>query len=161
RAVRRRASLLALSLTGEAALALGQKAIADNDVQVRSLAALVLGASGAEAARPWLLRAMRDPEEKVRKAAAESLSKLLGTDVSKVVGLDDAPRRRAVRQLGRWPASPVAPSSRAVAVVTRSRVAVLEVEAPSVVVDKKLCAGILTELRTSIRGRTLNDLSER
>jgi HEAT repeat protein len=168
RAVRRRASLLALSLTGEAALQLGQKAIADTDAQVRSLAALVLGASGAEAARPWLFRAMRDPEEKVRRAASESLSKLLGRDVSEVVGMEDAPRRRAVRQLAHLPNQPAAdgPSARSSAVGApgRSKVAVVEVEAvaapPKPRVDEKLCSALLIELRSAIRGRTLAELTQ-
>ncbi len=165
RAVRRRASLLALSLTGDAALELGQKAIADSDSQVRSLAALVLGASGAEAARPWLFRAMRDPEEKVRRAASESLSKLLGRDVSAVVGMEDAPRARAVRQLSHLPNQPAAngPSARSAA-VGKSKVAVLEVEvavaAPAARVDEKLCGAMLVELRSSIRGRTLAELTQ-
>lgn len=154
RAVRRRASLLALSLTGEAALTLGQKAIHDSDVQVRSLAALVLGASGAEAARPWLFRAMRDPEEKVRRAAAESLSKLLGRDVSTVVGLEDAPRARAVRQLAHLPNAPVAASSR----TARTAVAVAVVEQREVVTEQ-LCSAVLVELRSAIRGRTLEQLN--
>lgn len=159
RAVRRRASLLALSLTGEAALQLGQKAIADTDAQVRSLAALVLGASGAEAARPWLFRAMRDPEEKVRRAASDSLSKLLGRDVSGVVGMEDAPRARAVRQLAHLPNQPAAASS------GRARVAVLEktvaVAAPvEQRVDEKLCGAVMIELRSSIRGRTLAELTQ-
>jgi HEAT repeat protein len=166
RAVRRRASLLALSLTGEAALQLGQKAIADTDSQVRSLAALVLGASGAEAARPWLFRAMRDPEEKVRRAASESLSKLLGRDVSGVVGMEDAPRRRAVRQLAHLPNQPAAdgPSARSalVGAPSRAKVAVLEVDAAPAKprVDEKLCGALLIELRSAIRGRTLAELTQ-
>ncbi len=166
RAVRRRASLLALSLTGEAALQLGQKAIADSDSQVRSLAALVLGASGAEAARPWLFRAMRDPEEKVRRAASDSLSKLLGRDVSEVVGMEDAPRRRAVRQLAHLPNQPAldVPSARSAAVgaPSRARVAVLEVQVapPQPRLDEKVCGALLLELRASFRGRTLAELSQ-
>lgn len=165
RAVRRRASLLALSLTGEAALVLGQKAIADSDSQVRSLAALVLGASGAEAARPWLFRAMRDPEEKVRRAASESLSKLLGCDVSKVVEMEDAPRRRAVRQLAQLPNQPAGqgPSPRSVAVASAgARVAVLEAAAGPAAprVDEQLCGALMVELRSAIRGRTLAELTQ-
>lgn len=166
RAVRRRASLLALSLTGEAALHLGQRAIADSDPQVRSLAALVLGASGAEAARPWLFRAMRDPEEKVRKAASESLSKLLGRDVSEVVGMEDAPRRRAVRQLAQLPNQPAAATmsarSAAVGAPSRGRVAVLEAApapAAGARVDERLCGALLVELRSALRGRTLVELT--
>ncbi len=161
RAVRRRASLLALSLTGEAALQLGQKAIADSDAQVRSLAALVLGASGAEAARPWLFRAMRDPEEKVRRAASDSLSKLLGKDVSGVVGMEDAPRRRAVRQLAHLPNQPAAASSGRAKVAVLETVAVAAVSAPvEKRVDEKLCGALMIELRASIRGRTLAELTQ-
>ena len=163
RAVRRRASLLALCLTGEAALQLGQRAIADSDAQVRSLAALVLGASGAEAARPWLFRAMRDPEEKVRKAASESLSKLLGRDVSQVVGMDDAPRRRAVRKLAQLPNQPAAElmsaRSAAVGAPSRARVAVLEAAPAAPRVDEQLCGSLVVELRSALRGRTLAELT--
>jgi hypothetical protein len=101
RAVRRRASLLALGLKGPDALALGAEAIRDTDDEVRALAALVLGASGAETARALLLGALRDPTMKVRHAASQSLSRLLGQDVSSVVALDDAQRRREVRRLAR------------------------------------------------------------
>ena len=103
KAVRRRASLLALSLTGSAALDLGQEAIRDTDAEVRALAALVLGASGAELARPLLLTAMRDPDVKVRRTAARSVSKMLGVDVCHVAEMEDAVRRREVRKLASLP----------------------------------------------------------
>ena len=106
-AVRRRASLLALSLTGEAALELGETAIRDVHPDVRSLAALVLGASGLESARPWLMTAMRDPEVRVRRSASQALSRLLGQDVSQLVDLDEAQRRREVRRLAQVPSNPV------------------------------------------------------
>jgi HEAT repeat protein len=103
KSVRRRASLLALSLTGGAALELGQEAIRDQDPEVRALAALVLGASGAEVARPRLLAAMRDPDLKVRRTAARSVSKMLGVEVGHVADMEDAVRRREVRKLASLP----------------------------------------------------------
>lgn len=107
KAVRRRASLLALGLSGKEALELGSQAIRDVDADVRALAALVLGASNAEVARPLLLDAMRDPELRVRRAASQSLSRLLGQDVTSLVGLEDAHRRREVRKLATVPSAPV------------------------------------------------------
>lgn len=106
-AVRRRASLLALGLRGTAALELGETAIRDENADVRSLAALVLGASGVESARPWLMQAMRDPELRVRRSASQAMSRLLGQDVSQLVELDEAQRRREVRRLAQVPANPV------------------------------------------------------
>jgi HEAT repeat protein len=106
-AVRRRASLLALGLRGTAALELGETAIRDDNADVRSLAALVLGASGVESARPWLMQAMRDPELRVRRSASQAMSRLLGQDVSQLVELDEAQRRREVRRLAQVPANPV------------------------------------------------------
>jgi hypothetical protein len=106
RAVRRRASLLALGLSGDAALKVGEEAIGDSEPDVRATAALVLGASGDERARQPLLAALRDRAEKVRRAAAQSLSRLLGQDVSWVVSLDEATRRREVRRLAELPVRP-------------------------------------------------------
>ncbi len=107
RVVRRRASLLALSLTGDAALKLGEEAIRDSDADVRGLAALVLGAGSGEGARALLMQALRDPELKVRQSAARSVSRLLGVDVTGLVRLDDAQRRREVRKLANLPLRPV------------------------------------------------------
>ncbi|MBK7863552.1 MAG: HEAT repeat domain-containing protein [Archangiaceae bacterium] len=168
RAVRRRASLLALTLTGAAALELGRQAIADSEPEVRALAALVLGASAAEPARPLLLAAMRDRELKVRKAAAQSLSRLLGRDVVPMVELDEANRRREVRKLQHAPSRPVlyvakpaapaaparAPAPAMAVAAPASRIAVVTVES----VAEALCAPVLVELRTAIRGRTVSEL---
>ena len=106
-AVRRRASLLALGLTGTAALTLGEQAIRDPVADVRSLAALVLGASGSETARGALLEAMRDPDMRVRRSASQAMSRLLGRDVTNLVSLDAAQRRREVRRLINEPAVPM------------------------------------------------------
>lgn len=107
KAVRRRASLLALGLEGAEALELGTQAIHDADADVRALAALVLGASQADAARTLLLDAMRDQDLRVRRSASQALSRLLGRDVTGLVGLDDAQRRREVRRLAHVPAAKV------------------------------------------------------
>ncbi len=112
KSVRRRASLLALSLAGDEALRLGADAIRDDSADVRALAALVLGASNAQAARPMLMEAMRDGDERVRRSASQSLSRLLGRDVTQLVALDDAHRRREVRKLHTLPAVLPLPAKR-------------------------------------------------
>jgi len=101
KSVRRRASLLALGLSPAQAIELGTVAIADADADVRSLAALVLGASAShsETARSLLLEAIRDPDVRVRRSAAQALSSALGRDLTSLVTLDDAQRRREVRRL--------------------------------------------------------------
>lgn len=121
-AVRRRASLLALGLTGSSALALGEQAIRDPVADVRSLAALVLGASGAESARGVLLDAMRDSDMRVRRSASQAMSRLLGRDVTGLVSLEASQRRREVRRLVNEPARPVMPAPRPVARVAPPRV---------------------------------------
>lgn len=175
RAVRRRASLLALGLKGSEALILGEQAIHDTDAEVRSLAALVLGASGAERARTMLLAAMRDQDIKVRRAAAQSMSRLLGQDVSNVVDMEDAQRRREVRRMSTMPSHPilakalptyrqtaVAANGGAVMAASGRRTAVAELvavvkrEAP---VTEALCARIVVDLRSAIRGKPLSDLA--
>ncbi len=180
-AVRRRASLLALGLTGSAALTLGEQAIRDSVADVRSLAALVLGASGAESARGALLEAMRDPDMRVRRSASQAMSRLLGRDVTALVSLDASQRRREVRRLINEPAVPMqarpapvaaAPTKSKAHLVAKphvveprasvaasmvSRVSVLEVEeAPSV--SPELLASVMRELRASIRGRPVDEL---
>jgi hypothetical protein len=136
RTVRRRASLLALGLKGEDALRLGEDAIRDRDADVRSLAALVLGASGMETARTLLLEAMRDKEMRVRRSASQALSRLLGQDVTTLVGLDDAQRRREVRRLAYVEANPV----RAVA---------RPVVKPAVVPSKAVSAPVVAQQRVA------------
>ena len=60
----------ALGLSGKEAFELGTQAIRDGDPDVRSLAALVLGVSSAEVARPILMEAMRDKDSRVRARPA-------------------------------------------------------------------------------------------
>ncbi len=134
-AVRRRASLLALGLTGTAALSLGEQAIRDPVADVRSLAALVLGASGAESARGALLDAMRDPDLRVRRSASQAMSRLLGRDVTGLVSLDAAQRRREVRRLVNEPARPVqsfTPSAKALGSAMRAAATAAQAVAGSV-----------------------------
>ncbi|HEX5750849.1 MAG TPA: HEAT repeat domain-containing protein [Archangium sp.] len=107
RSVRRRASLLALGLEGEGARRLGEEAIHDPDSEVRSLAALALGAGSGEHARMLLLEALKDDEVRVRRSAAQSLSRILGHDVSAVVDMDEGRRRREIRRLATLPVQPV------------------------------------------------------
>ncbi|MFY0526254.1 HEAT repeat domain-containing protein [Archangium gephyra] len=107
RSVRRRASLLALGLEGEGARRLGEEAIHDPDSEVRSLAALALGAGSGEHARMMLLEALKDEEVRVRRSAAQSLSRILGHDVSAVVDMDEGRRRREIRRLATLPVLPV------------------------------------------------------
>lgn len=170
KAVRRRASLLALGLAGTEALDLGRQAIRDVDADVRALAALVLGASNAEVARPLLLDAMRDVDVRVRRAASQSLSRLLGKDVTSLVSLDDAHRRREVRRLNGVPvqvpqavSKPVVVAPRPVVVApapapVAARVAVVT-QAAVVAPSAELSTGVLRELRAAIRGRPLADLA--
>lgn len=157
RAVRRRAALMALGLRGEAALALGEEAIKDGDAEVRALAALVLGASAAPGARAFLQTAMRDVDLKVRTAAAQSLSRMLGHDVTGVVGLSDVQRRREVRRIALLPANPVRAT-----LTKKSAVAVVEAEVAAPAkpfIDEVLCSNVMVELRSSIRGRPLDQLA--
>ncbi len=186
-AVRRRASLLALGLTGASALALGEQAIRDPVADVRSLAALVLGASGAESARTVLLDAMRDPDMRVRRSASQAMSRLLGRDVTGLVSLEASQRRREVRRLVNEPARPVMPAPVSAARVAKavervktlevavaaprqtlkpaqvinvaSRVAVLEVETEQPPASSPgLLSSLLRELRASIRGCPVDQL---
>jgi hypothetical protein len=181
RAVRRRASLLALGLSGEGALKLGEQAIADAEPEVRSLAALVLGASNGERARSLLLQALKDVHAKVRDAAAQSLSRILGEDVSAVVNLDDPQRRREVRRLAMLPVPPGAGDAKSKAFVKgyltfATQPSARQVEAvidstppqerpppqpqPPFLAPERLCSGIVSEIRGSLRGCSLTDLAQ-
>jgi HEAT repeat protein len=138
RSVRRRASLLALGLEGESARRLGEEAIHDPDSEVRSLAALALGAGSGEHARMLLLEALKDDEVRVRRSAAQSLSRILGLDVSAVVDMDEGRRRREIRRLATLPVQPVRasllpkPAPRAAApVAVPAPVAPAAVQAPA------------------------------
>ena len=168
-AVRRRASLLALGLSGEEALRLGEEAGRDAEPKVRALGALALGAAGGPRARASLTGLLHDADASVRQAASRSLSSILGTDVSAVVPLDDARRRREIRRLAALPDNPVtappaAPRARPPAPPEvpppPARAAAPRAPPPaSPGADEALCAAVLAELRSSIRGRGLPDLA--
>ncbi|MFP2964457.1 HEAT repeat domain-containing protein, partial [Myxococcus sp. 1LA] len=102
----------------------------DADPEARALAALALGAGSGENARTLLLGALGDREPRVRKAAAQSLSRILGQDVSSVVDLDDTHRRREIRRLATLPVKPV----RARLEQPKPAVAAMSVVAPEAVV---------------------------
>ncbi len=189
KAVRRRATLLALGLKGEDALKLGREAISDVDPDVRALAALVLGASRAESSRSLLLDAMRDPHEVVRRSAGQALSKMLGRDVTQLVALDDMQRKREVRRIAHLPDAPAKQSAQAylaarrqasqprqmqpsMQLQTQKRVAVAVVEAPARAVGpekasklsdtkaaSRAVAAVLDDLRISMRGRPIAELA--
>lgn len=162
RTVRRRASLLALGLQGTEALALGEEAGRDQDPKVRALGALALGAAGGAQARVALTELLQDADVAVRQAASRSLSRILGTDVSSIVSLDDAQRRREIRRLAQLPANPVTavallPVAVTVPAEAPAPAPVRESPAPSA--DEALCAAVLAELRINLRGRAAPDLS--
>ena len=116
--------------------------------------------------------------KKVRKAAAQSLSRILGEDVSNVVDLDEAQRRRETRRLATLPPKPVAvaPSlerKRIVAKVDSAPIRLPEKLEPrpqskpqpqpslpprEASSGEVLCAALANELRISIRGRTVAEL---
>jgi len=178
RAVRRRASLLALGLSGSAALKLGEQAIVDKDPEVRSLAALVLGASNGERARSLLLEGLSDGDPKVREAAAQSLSRILGKDVSPVVGLDDPQRRREVRRLAALRIDPAAEEAKTKAMVkSYINFATQPADAENQSVGEMspgepppqlpappqtaegLCTAIVSDIRCALRGCSLSELA--
>ena len=179
RAVRRRASLLALGLSGSVALKLGEQAIVDRDPEVRSLAALVLGASNGERARSLLLEGLSDGDPKVRDAAAQSLSRILGKDVSPVVGLDDPQRRREVRRLAALRIDPAAEEAKTRAMVKSyinfatqpSADAELQPVSPTSLSESTphpapppqtaegLCTAIVSDIRCALRGCSLSELA--
>lgn len=182
--VRRRASLLALGLDGDQAFK-QQRVTHDDDPDVRRLSALALGAAGGERARSLLLEALRDTDVKVRRAASQSLSRMLGVDCSAVVDLEEATRRREIRRLATLPiraaAAPrmkdfappmksfeLAPAAKAEdsaakpAAVPETPVRA-EPEprvslAPASNVEA-LCGTLVLEMRSAIRGRSLGELS--
>jgi len=207
--VRRRTALLAVSLGPERMLELERQVSRDPDPDVRRLAVLAAGAAGGELARSRLLGALEDADLGVRRAAARSLSGLLGMEVGHVPTLSDEERRREVRRLATVVPVPLSQRARAVTLAARPPVedVLPELEeggppseldahppplpsaesAPAVPLasadptparievtlssparehpgaslhaDEALCLQIASELRTSMRGRTVVDLA--
>jgi hypothetical protein len=116
---------------------------------------------------------LQDSDAAVRQAASRSLSSILGTDVSSVVSLDDAQRRREIRRLAQMPANPVTaarergpqptngtPSADAPLTPAPARpTAGGSAPVPPPSADEALCAAVLGELRINIRGRVAADLA--
>ncbi|HEY1904568.1 MAG TPA: HEAT repeat domain-containing protein [Myxococcaceae bacterium] len=183
--VRRRTALLAVSLGPERMLELERQVSRDPDPEVRRLAVLAAGAAGGEQARSRLLGALEDPDLGVRRAAARSLSGIIGIDVAHVATLSDEERRREVRRLANVAPMPLAQRARALQrpapaplpeepeaveeaaeTVEDSAPAHIEVSLPptprepgELHADEALCVQISSELRTSMRGRTVADLA--
>ena len=177
--VRRRAALLAVTLGPERTLELEREAARDPDPEVRRLVVLAAGAAGGDAARVRLLASLDDPDLGVRRAAARSLSRLLGVEMGHVPELADEERRREIRRLSTLEPPPLAERARldeplpepvmpepAEAAepelfLPRSE-AELEAEpvpAPELHSDELLCQQITLELQGSMRGRTVVDLA--
>jgi len=186
-----------VSLGPERMLELERQVSRDPDPEVRRLAVLAAGAAGGEQARTRLLGALEDPDLGVRRAAARSLSGILGMDVGHVATLSDEERRREVRRLATVTPLPLSQRARPLSAPARfapdpvARVPVSEPEpgpelqevaaspavtAPEAIevtlpaparehgvsslhADEALCLQIASELRTSMRGRTVVDLA--
>jgi hypothetical protein len=182
--VRRRASLLSLNRPAEEAARLSSESAHDEDRKVRRLSTLALAAASPGEARAGLLEALDDGDAEVRAAAARSLSRLLGEDLSPLLALDPLQRRREIRRLAQLPLvarrapvdvrpvkSPVVtaaarpslpthahPGPTPAVALSAPRVAVAVVAAPTI--DEALCAAVLSDLRGAIRGRTAEELCE-
>jgi hypothetical protein len=170
-AVRRRATLLGLQLPPREARALELQQSTDADPEVRRVSALAVGAAGGQAARGPLLTALDDPFPAVRQAAARSLSRLLGVEVDAVASLEGPQRRREIRRLMALPLAPVAAQARSAMGRAdglagslsgrHAQVAVVEeAVAPDGLSEEALCAQVLGQLQTAMRGSSLEELVE-
>ncbi len=207
--VRRRTALLAVSLRPERMVELERQMSRDPDPEVRRLAALTAGAAGGPQARSGLLAALEDQDLGVRRAAARSLSGILGIDLGHVPMLSDEERRREVRRLTTLAPVPLAQRARALssrppapepdrdgldgspappddetpawgdsdavhasavepsvpdappvsARIEVTRPALPREQGANVHADEALCKQIASELRTSMRGRSVVDLA--
>ena len=175
--VRRRAALLAVTLGPERTLELEREAARDPDPDVRRLVVLATGAAGGDGARVRLLASLDDSDLGVRRAAARSLSRLLGVEMGHVPELADEERRREIRRLSTLQPPPLAERARldeplpepvvperAEAVepellLSRAEPELEPAPAPELHSDEMLCQQIAQELQGSMRGRTVLDLA--
>lgn len=173
--VRRRAALLAVTLGPERTLELEREAARDPDPDVRRLVVLAAGAAGGEAAKGRLLASLDDTDLGVRRAAARSLSRLLGLELGHVPELSDEERRREIRRLSSLEPPPLAVRARLdeplpEPVVVPQRAPSMEFEPldreesdasppPELHSDEALCLQIAQELQGAMRGRTVLDLA--
>jgi hypothetical protein len=162
-AVRRRAAVLGAARPE--ALDLLARAAGDADASVRRVAALTLAACSGDEAKRILLKALDDADPTVRRAAAKGLSRLVGEDVVPVADLDQAARRRQMRRLAdsKAMASGVQapPSTPTSSVEIRVDAEARETgEREEAGTDASVYTRIKSEIRASLRGRTLEELSQ-
>ena len=171
--VRRRAALLAVTLGPERTLELEREAARDPDPEVRRLVVLAAGAAGGDAAKGRLTASLDDDDLGVRRAAARSLSRLLGVELGHVPELSDEERRREIRRIATLQPPPLAvrarfdePLPEPIVVAERARpvesVGEEMEEAgppPELHSDEALCLQISRELQGAMRGRTVVDLA--
>jgi HEAT repeats len=174
--VRRRAALLAVTLGPERTLELEREAARDPDPDVRRLVVLAAGAAGGDAAKGRLLASLDDVDLGVRRAAARSLSRLLGLELGHVPELSNDERRREIRRLSTVELPPLASRARLDQPLPEPKAALEkprplapepvemdeEPEAappPELHSDEALCLQITQELQGAMRGRTVVDLA--
>ncbi|MBS2028671.1 MAG: HEAT repeat domain-containing protein [Deltaproteobacteria bacterium] len=166
--VRRRAALLAGSFGPTAGAPLLAHASADSDASVRRVAALAQAAFGGELARKALLGAADDDDLSVRRAAWQALSRLFTEPLLSVADEPSVRRRREIRRLEATPLKPLTLAESkpleavAQAAFTPAPVveeAVVEPEPAPVVDDAALTEQLLSEVASSLRGRTLAELN--
>lgn len=172
--VRRRAALLAVTLGPERMLDLEREAARDPDPEVRRLVVLAVGAAGGDAAKGRLLASLDDGDLGVRRAAARSLSRLLGLELGHVPELSDDERRREIRRLSTLQPPPLAVRARLDEPLPEpvpDRAPPDEIDLalpqeswdpgppPELHSDEALCLQIAQELQGAMRGRTVVDLA--
>jgi hypothetical protein len=155
--VRRRAALLAGSLPVEAGCPLLTRAMADAEAGVRRVAVLALATYGGQEAKRALLGSADDVDLSVRRVAVQGLSRLLGEPLP-MLAEEPAPRRR--RELRRLETLPLAPRPLPVARAPEPAPAAPKPlpPPPPAPVDAMVAAQLLSEISTSLRGRSLSEL---
>jgi HEAT repeat protein len=162
--VRRRAALLAGSMGALAGAPLLARATGDADPSVRRVAALALAAFGGETARHALLTAADDADHGVRRAAWQGLSRFFDEPLLSIADEPSAKRRRELRRLETLPAASVAAAtSRPLIELTSAALGLTvapEPEAqPAAPLDLALAEQVISEIASSLRGRSLSELS--
>ena len=162
--VRRRATLLAGSLGAMVGGPLLAHASADSDPSVRRVAVLSLAALGGEVARRALSVAGDDDDLGVRRAAWQALARLFGEPL---LGMADEPavrRRRELRRLEGETFRPVAMAKVAQAALGKAGsrqppAPEPEPAPPRAEIHAALSSQVLAEVASSLRGRSLEELS--
>jgi len=136
---------------------------------------LAAGAAGGDAAQGRLVASLDDDDLGVRRAAARSLSRLLGVELGHVPELSDDERRREIRRIATLQPPPLAVRARLdeplpEPIVVSERMRPAEAESfeeeteeagppPELHSDEALCLQITRELQGAMRGRTVVDLA--